>query len=409
MAWTDGIVCILDPDRAIAGTGFVVSRDGLIATCAHVVEQAGAGPGGTVAVRLRKHGTEHPAEVLRDGWRAPAAGDVAILRIADRPFAGDPGIPLGSSAGTTGHQVRTFGYPALGLIAGAPAAGEVLGETAEEGKPLLALRSGEITAGFSGAPVWDESRRRAIGMVASVARPDAVGRMTQTAFVIPAEALGEIYPALRLSDECPYRSLSPFTEDDAELFFGRESAVRELLEKLRGDPRFLAVLGPSGSGKSSLVQAGLVPALRRGESPGSDRWGVVVTRPADQPFDQLAERGFAVAAEGLTGAVRRWLEENGATTRLVLILDQFEEIFVICQDSIRQTFVTQLVDCLESGLPITVILILRDDLYGRLSHDAPELLPWLERGLKNVALALSEDELKAMVERPAAVLGWAFE
>lgn len=75
---------------------------------------------------------------------------------------------------------------------------------------------------------------------------------------------------------CPYQGLAAFTEADAEFFFGRESLMADLVDHLRGNPRFLAVVGPSGSGKSSAVQAGLFPALRRGKVPGSEDWLEVV-------------------------------------------------------------------------------------------------------------------------------------
>ena len=80
--------------------------------------------------------------------------------------------------------------------------------------------------------------------------------------------LGPAQPAGRADDRPPYRGLEAFDEEHADVFFGREGDVQRLLEKLKAS-RFLAVLGPSGSGKSSLVRAGLVPALRRGAVPGA--------------------------------------------------------------------------------------------------------------------------------------------
>jgi ABC-type dipeptide/oligopeptide/nickel transport system ATPase subunit len=84
---------------------------------------------------------------------------------------------------------------------------------------------------------------------------------------------------LRLTEICPYRSLDVFNEEDAPFFFGREHVVNKLLDSLKHEPRFLAVLGPSGSGKSSVVRAGLIPALRQGKVPGSQKWDIVTIRP----------------------------------------------------------------------------------------------------------------------------------
>ncbi|MBC7334657.1 MAG: ATP-binding protein [Clostridia bacterium] len=103
------------------------------------------------------------------------------------------------------------------------------------------------------------------------------------AVAILTETLRAVCPLLQLSDYCPYRGLDPFTEDDAEFFFGRQRAVERLLTRLKQEPRFLAVLGPSGSGKSSLVRAGLIPCLRQGAVPYSDRWDFIVTRPGKTP------------------------------------------------------------------------------------------------------------------------------
>src|SRR4051812_46049270 len=87
----------------------------------------------------------------------------------------------------------------------------------------------------------------------------------------------------------PYVGLRPFEEDDALLFFGRETHVSELVRKIY-TTRFLAVLGPPGSGKSSWVRAGLVPALNRGPGPARHVWNVYTVRPGDSPLDNLAAK-----------------------------------------------------------------------------------------------------------------------
>ncbi len=405
-----GIIRILKPDGSTAGTGFVVTHDGLIATCAHVVQYAGAGSGDTVRLVFHSTGEEREAIVEPEWWRAPDAEDVAILRLEGPLPDGVVPLPLGSSGGTSSHSFKTFGFPVAKLVEGMWGYGTLGDLTTEVGYPVLQLTdTTEVTPGFSGAPILDTVTRRVVGMVTAITAPDQYGRLTETAFITPTETLQAVCPVLQVSDVCPYRSLDAFTEDDVEFFFGRERVVQRLVESLRQEPRFLAVLGPSGSGKSSLVQAGLIPQLRKGAVPGSDCWGVIVVRPADQPFSQLEAEGLPDASEGLVKAVQAWLDQHPEQTRLVLAIDQFEELLVTCPQSLRQVFVTQLTELLEAALPVTVVLTMRDDFYSRFAQDAPALLAWLERRLVNVPPTLEHDELQAIVEEPARAVGLVFE
>jgi hypothetical protein len=146
----------------------------------------------------------------------------------------------------------------------------------------------------------------------------------------------------------PYKGLLAFGEADAALFFGREALTQQLLARLAETGphhRFLAVVGPSGSGKSSLVKAGLVPALRRGALPGADKWFVLDMVPGAHPFEELETALLRVAVNppaslleqlqdgerGLLRAVRRTLPPDDGS-ELVLIIDQFEELFTLVPD-----------------------------------------------------------------------------
>jgi WD40 repeat protein len=401
------IVRILKRSGDTAGTGFVIAETGLIATCAHVIEGGGWSRGELVNVVF--HATNDKRSAHVECWRDSGQQDVAILRLdSDLPEVVVP-VLLGSSSGTDDHPIKTFGFPEDKEVEGMPGGGEVVGSTTEAGYEVLGLRSHEITAGFSGAPVLDMSTQRVIGMVTSISRPDEFGRMGQSAFVTPTETLREICPALQLSDVCPYRGLHAFGETDSSFFFGRDALVQRLLDKLKQEPSFLAVLGPSGSGKSSLVQAGLIPNLKQGKLSGSQRWGVKLIRPFSDPFEELSKAGFPLPNEELKIRTAQWLKQHPNNDRIVLAIDQFEEVFTGCSQRLCGTFLQQLTDLLDSGEPVTVILTMRDEFYAHFTQEAPALVSWIERGTANVPSSLTQAELIDIVEKPATAVGLRFE
>jgi len=411
---TRSIVRILAPDGSIAGTGFIVHQDGLIATCSHVVQSQESQARGDprpeyVDVVLHATGDRLRAGVEPKCWRGILAEDVAILRLqGPLPEEVEP-LPLGSSRHSRGHNFSSWGYRLADVFPGGLAAeGKIQARTLYRNQAALQLLSSQIDRGMSGAPLWDVQGRCVVGMI------NAFWETTRhqdawLALAIPTETLRAVCPSLRLSDLCPYRGLEPFTEADAEFFFGRERAVEYLLECLRQEPRFLAVLGPSGSGKSSLVRAGLIPRLRRGAVPRSDRWAFIVIRPGRNPFGELEAEGLSDTSRGLVEAVRNWQRLHPEAERLTLALDQFEELLVDCPEETRREFVAQLAALLDSPLPITVILVMRDDFYSRFVREAGPLVKWLERGLANAPLTLEPDELRAIVEEPARAVGLALE
>ncbi len=207
---------------------------------------------------------------------------------------------------------------------------------------------------------------------------------------------------------CPYKGLATFGAADAEYFFGRERLVAELVARLVGST-FLAVVGPSGSGKSSAVRAGLMPALSSGVLPGSERWMQVVMRPGEHPMAEL-ERALAViepAASGdagigpLDGAASAVPKEG----RLVLLVDQFEEAFTACRDDEeRAAFVRELTAGDERTI---VVLAVRADYYGDCAA-YPELADRL--GASHVLVGpMQPDELRRAIELPARRVGLRVE
>ena len=383
-------------------------KDDLIATCAHVIGEPFPDK---VNVTFLATNEQREALVVKEWCRSKKAEDIAILRVVGGLPEGVRPLSLGPSTGINGHKMTTYGFPSsIRPVVSAPGYGTAIEPKAitNAGQSLIPIRSNEITTGFSGAPVWDELRRRVIGIVVMVARTDESGRMSEAAFATPTETLRQICPDLQVSDECPYRSLDAFTEADAAFFFGRQRVVAELIDSLRNEVRCLAVLGPSGCGKSSVVQAGLIPQLRQGVLVQSDRWHIIGARPFDDPFKQLADQGLVSASNDLIAGVGDWLAQNTRYSRLVLFFDQFEELFVTCSESVCQDFVTQLTRLIAGSLPVTVIITMRDDFYSRLAqHEI--LIKLLKRSLVNVPPTLTPEELTDIVCKPAERVGMQFQ
>jgi WD40 repeat protein/class 3 adenylate cyclase len=175
----------------------------------------------------------------------------------------------------------------------------------------------------------------------------------------------------------PYRGLTSFEAGDADVFFGRERLVAELVSRLAG-ASLLGVVGASGSGKSSAVRAGLVPALASGVLPGSDEWSVVVVRPGPHPLralDRALWSGLPKELVGRLGEDARGLEAVrdvlGPDQRVLLVVDQLEEAFTLCDDPAeRAGFLAALsaaADDPRSG--VAVVAAIRADYYGRCAAD----------------------------------------
>ncbi len=136
-------------------------------------------------------------------------------------------------------------------------------------------------------------------------------------------------PAETLKPQCPYPGMRPFEENDSARFFGRDAEVEEIKNQLRLHP-FITVIGPSGSGKSSLVFAGLVPGLRRTQLFGTGEWDVRRMRPGETPSATLEKLLEGTSLDPKQAMGKDVATENRA--RLLLVVDQFEEVFTLAGD-----------------------------------------------------------------------------
>jgi len=233
---------------------------------------------------------------------------------------------------------------------------------------------------------------------------------------------GQQTPSEPNTDVCPYRGLQTFHEEHADLFFGRGNDVQRLLEKLKWAP-FLAVLGPSGSGKSSLVRAGLTPALRRGALPGSEQWAIRAFTPGAHPLTALAAQFVqlypqeamhrtldALAADPRTLHLAVALAHAGQPghRRVVWVVDQFEEVFTLCQDDAeRAAFLANLLYATPADGYCTVILTMRADFYPKCAA-YPDLAARIS-AQQFLVSPMSLDALRAAIQEPAWQAGLEFE
>ncbi|MEU6071036.1 trypsin-like peptidase domain-containing protein [Streptomyces sp. NPDC047082] len=407
---------ILAPGGKVAGAGFLVAEDVLV-TCAHVIQAAGGGPGARVHVAFPHVEKTPRAEgvVSQDLWRAPEDEDVAVIRLSGMSSRMTV-LPLGSAAGCRGHPVRSFGFPVQAPPEGHfgfGVAGDLLPGSGGQGALLQLTSANDLTSGFSGGPVLDEVTGLVIGMLTEITAPDAYERGQGIAYVTPGQVLREIVPELVLQDVCPYQGLEPFTAESARWFEGRKDAVRQVVANLAHQRRLTLLLGPSGSGKSSLIQAGVLRALAAGALPGSDRWLHCLARPRQNLLAEIERAGLPGAAtDGIAKAVTRTLAANPGCQRVLLVIDQLEELFTQLANGRqhgRQAAMDEITAVAGSDAELSMILVMRDDFYPQLAAQAPELLNVAMPGLLNVPGTLNQEDLHDIITLPAHDVGLHFQ
>lgn len=228
--------------------------------------------------------------------------------------------------------------------------------------------------------------------------------------------------------ECPYQGLFAFQEKEANFFFGREAFVDQLINIVEQKPIVL-VTGSSGSGKSSVVYAGLVPYLRH-----NGNWEIVGFRPGPQPVQALIagllpflvtdmtstqerRKNTSLAKEIMTGQisldelVTQILNQNDNGQRMLLVIDQFEELYTLCQDEdVRHRFLDILLEATTAPLfqrRLFVVMTLRVDFLGQVLSYRPFSDRLHQADIK--LGPMSQSEIKRAIENPAARQSVTFE
>ncbi|WP_310426946.1 caspase family protein [Chamaesiphon sp. VAR_48_metabat_135_sub] len=221
-------------------------------------------------------------------------------------------------------------------------------------------------------------------------------------------------------DRCPYRSLSYFTEqpEDAHVFHGRTKLTLDLIQRVRNKERLIAVFGASGSGKSSLIRAGLLYQLKLGqEIVGSNNWVYCEPfTPTDDPFARLHQavgidppatvphrRGETEPASNLVPFLKeRW----GNLMPIIFIVDQFEECFTMCSEQQQKAFVDCLTELIEAIPNLRIVIGMRSDFRSRL-REYPQFTQHMKSKV-NVG-HLNREEIQEAIEKPAEFVGLGIE
>ncbi|MBV9140600.1 MAG: EAL domain-containing protein [Pseudonocardiales bacterium] len=418
------------------GVGFVVS-DRHVLTCAHVVnaalgrdQRAREQPSADAVLLLRfplRGDAIRQAQVIE--WLPPpsrgiAGGDIAGLEIIGEPLPVDLMAARLVDWTSPGGAVDVFGYP---VEKDRPAGGWVSCHVrGRVGNGLLQLDSDADAAlrtqpGYSGSPVIERVSGAVIGMFSATSYDDR----NRDAYVIPSTTLRATWEdVLGLVPPCPYRWLAPFDEQDRAVFFGRERDTERLLAAVQRSP-LVVVIGPSGVGKSSLVRAGLIPALQ-----DSETWAVTQCRPGQGrpflPFRELA--GALFRAEDLKASVRALRSREselvagglaellGAISsarnrRVLVVLEQMEEIFTAgSNSSVVASFLDSLLtlpDQLGGSGVATLVVTLRADFIEYLLQ-SPDAARRLDSRVVSLS-PLGPAGLRRVIEEPALKLSVNFE
>ncbi len=371
------------------GTGFVIHQDSygsFILTCAHVVEQVIEPIIDGLDVEVKAMGSSQTIDLallyIKGVFQTPFELQRCECESKDVELIGYSGFSGNKYQGKTreatilGDKVTLKG---------------IKDNATYQAWQIIAKDNNEIEHGNSGGPLICQQSGKVIAVVSN-------NKGVQEGYAIAIEHLKDIWanvpPFLFESNdenESPFVGLSAFSIEQSHLFFGREEETQEIIEKLKKED-FIAVVGDSGSGKSSLIKAGVIPKYLNGilDTESKSPFYLIDTRPAHHPFNELSNNLATIskvfnldfestnqlkkaikskANEDILNALEYIFKEDDAT--LLIYIDQFEELFTLCDDENQKAFITLLLYLLKNqtdNLKIKIILTIRRDYYNLISE-----------------------------------------
>ena len=407
-------------DNYTMGTGFVIHQDSFgsyVLTCAHVIEEVKVPKIDGFDVEVKSKGSKETLDLallyVKGLFKTPfelqmrqcETDDVQLIgfslfskdkyqgKIRDATILGDKVTLKGISQGTE--------YAAWQIVT---------------------KNKYEIEHGNSGGPLLCQKSGKVIGVMSNNKDGKYGG------YAIAIEHLRDIWedipPFLFESDdenESPFVGLSAFGIEQSHLFFGREQETQEIIEKLKKED-LIAVVGDSGSGKSSVIKAGVIPQYLNGSLDGEEdsNFYLIDTRPAKNPFNELSYSMSKIAEEfklefndinQIKIAIRSKNSEsvlNGLEqifkkehSTLLIYIDQFEELFTLCEDEVQKEFIEVLLYLLNnqtSNLRIKIIFTMRRDYYNLISEY--EEFFQLTQASKYTLRRMQNEQIKECIEKP---------
>ncbi len=333
-------------------------------------------------------------------WRGPALGDLSLLEFVQPEIRRLEELRLGALLERIDADLALGRDAELIAELEALVAANPLQERAR-GQLMLALyRAGRQADALAAYRQMSELLRDELGLEPSRALQQLERSMLQQDESLELTGTARLGAPDRLA-VCPFKGLASFERSDADYFCGRERVVSELVTRLAA-ATLLGIVGPSGVGKSSILRAGVLPALGAGVLPGSAGWRQVLVRPGEHPRAALDR---ALDTDGMAQALRRL----GRGERIVVAVDQFEELFTVCTDDReRETFVEELMTAAaDQDRRALVLVSLRADFYGRCASFT-EFAGQLSRNHVLVG-PMGREELTRAIELPAARAGLLVE